>query len=153
MKLVKCLTNSVKIYNFATETKQVKGYRKWEKEQSLENSCCRLFVPVWLSADLCNGHWEKIMRVLRLRCFRYWVVYGTSRESVSRYWQNALQKIKPVWPIWWIIWRRKDMCTVKKIPPTVVINWYSWLPKGRSLKTRFVRFSIRFMYMQKRLLV
>ena len=28
MKLVKCLTNSVKIYNFATETKQVKGYRK-----------------------------------------------------------------------------------------------------------------------------
>ena len=21
--------------------------------------------------------------------------------------------------------RRKDMCTVKKIPPTVVINWYS----------------------------
>jgi hypothetical protein len=28
MKLVKRLTNSAKIYNFATETKQVKGYRK-----------------------------------------------------------------------------------------------------------------------------
>ena len=48
---------------------------------------------------------------------------------------------------------KKGMFIGKKILPTVVINWCSLTPEGKSLRTRFVRFSIRFMYTQKRLLV